>query len=268
MKVATWNVNSIRVRRDRVLTWLEARQPDVLCLQELKTVDSDFPLEAVRSVGYHAVTWGQRTYNGVAIISKEEPVDVVRGFGDGGDDSQARFIAATIAGVRVVSGYIPNGQRMTSDKYPYKIEWYRRLKRWLEANCSPGGPVLVCGDFNVALTDADVGPGEWEGGVLYNPEIVGMLEDLMSWGLTDVFRIHNPEPGQYSWWDYRQAAFERDSGMRIDYIFATQPLVDAAVASFIDKDERIEVENDKPSDHAPVVATFDYTGQPSQGMLL
>ncbi len=259
MKLVTWNVNSIKVRRDRLLRLLAARQPDVVCLQELKSVESALPVASIRELGYHMVAIGQQTYNGVAILSRSEPRDVVAGLeGDDGDE-QARFIAATIDGLRVISVYVPNGQAMGSDKYAYKIAWLRRLRAYLERYHSPKTPLVVAGDFNVALTPDDCSsPSEWQGGVLYNPEIIGVLEEVLGWGLTDLFRLHNEGPGHLSWWDYRQAAFERDEGMRIDYLFGTEPVAERVVASFIDRDERVEVEGDKPSDHAPVVVSLDW----------
>jgi exodeoxyribonuclease-3 len=156
MKLATWNVNSIRAREERVLRWLETRHPDVVCLQELKVIDEAFPFEALRDAGYHAAVHGQKTYNGVAILSREEPADVVRGFGDEGDDTQARLIAARVGAVRVVSVYVPNGAEVGSDKWAYKLEWLGRLRTWLDRRFEKTDPVALCGDMNVAPDERDV----------------------------------------------------------------------------------------------------------------
>ena len=262
MKIVTWNVNSVKARHDRVMRFLRAREPDVLCLQELKVLDDAFPWAEVEALGYRTAVFGERTYNGVAIVSRAPLEAVTRGFDDGVDDQQARFIAATVDGIRVASVYVPDGQSPTSDKYVYKKQWLQRLRGYLDARHDPAEPLLLCGDFNIVPSDVDVlHPEEWENTVLCNPEVRALLESLLDWGLVDTFRIHDDRPHQFSWWDYRRAAFDRNDGMRIDLILATAPLVERCVTSFIDRDERIEVPGDKPSDHVPVVLSLDWTYQ-------
>jgi exodeoxyribonuclease-3 len=255
MKVASWNVNSIRAREERLRRWLDKQAPDVLCLQELKVADDSFPEDAVRAAGYRAAVHGQRTYNGVAILSRTEPAGVERGFGDGGDDRQARLVSAIIGGVRVVSVYVPNGGEVGSDKWTYKLEWLRRLRRWLNARVSAADPLLLCGDFNVAPEPRDVArPTAWERSVLFHPDARAALEEVRAFGLTDTLRLHHQEAGLYSWWDYRMLAFPKDDGLRIDHIFATAPLARRCTEASIDRDER---KGKQPSDHAPVMACFD-----------
>jgi exodeoxyribonuclease-3 len=254
VKIVSWNVNSVRARRERLFRWLAAQQPDVVCLQELKTTEADFPFDALREAGYHAVIHGQKTYNGVAILSRREAADVERGFGDGGDDTQSRLIAARLAGVRVVSVYVPNGQEVGSEKWIYKLAWLGRLRSWLDRRCAPGEPLVLCGDFNVAPEARDVhDPAAWESTVLFHPAARGALERVRAWGLTDTFRIHHQEAGFYSWWDYRMLAFPKDNGLRIDHIFASEPMARRCTAASIDRQER---KGQLPSDHAPVVAEF------------
>jgi exodeoxyribonuclease III len=251
MKIATWNVNSVKARQERLLAWLGKNQPDVLCLQELKVTDDVFPVEPLRAAGYHAAVWGQKTYNGVAILSKTEPEDVQRGFGDGGDDAHSRSIAATVAGLRIYSIYVPNGQTVGSDKYQYKLEWLRRLRRHLDTHHKPTDALLLCGDFNVAPKESDVAnPQAWEKTVLFDPTCRAALGEIVRFGLVDVFDKHHPEGGQYSWWDYRMLAFPKNNGLRIDHILATEPVARRSVAATIDRQER---KGKLPSDHAPVV---------------
>jgi exodeoxyribonuclease-3 len=254
LTIATWNVNSIRARRERVLPWVEAKRPDVLCMQETKVKDEAFPVEDFAAVGYRATLWGQSPYNGVAILSREPAQDVVRGFGDGGDDTQARFLAATVAGVRVLCAYVPNGQESGSPAFVYKLEWLDRLRRFLERTADRSAPVLLCGDMNVAPEPADVhDPAQWEGKTLFHPDERAALGRVSAWGLTDAFRRHHPEPGRYSWWDYRQLAFPRNQGLRIDHVFVSAPLLARCTACDIDRDAR---KGKQPSDHAPVIAAF------------
>ena len=255
MKVTTWNVNSIRSRLERLLRWLEKTRPDVVCLQELKATDEAFPYEVIQEAGYQAVVLGQKTYNGVAILARDEPTDVERGLGDDEEDSQARLVAADVAGVRIISAYVPNGQTVGSEKYAYKLAWMGRLRRYLEDRHRPTEPMVLCGDFNVALDDLDVAnPEKWAGSVLCHPASRDAFEQVRQWGLTDVFRQHHPEGGIYSWWDYRMLAFPKNDGLRIDHILATQPLAKRCTGAEIDRDER---KGQKPSDHAPVIAIFD-----------
>ena len=255
MKIATWNVNSIRSRLERLLRWLEKARPDVVCLQELKVTEDAFPFDPIREAGYHAAVCGQKTYNGVAILAREEPAEVERGLGYDADDPQARLIAADVAGVRVISAYVPNGHTVGSEKYDYKLDWLRRLGEYLERHYQPSDPLILCGDFNVAPDDSDVAnPERWSGSVLCHQAAREALEAVRRWGLTDVFRQHHPEGGIYSWWDYRMLAFPKNDGLRLDHIFTTEPLANRCTGAEIDRDER---KGQKPSDHAPAIATFD-----------
>jgi len=255
MKIATWNVNSIRARLERLLAWLRKVRPDVLCLQELKATDDVFPSEVIREAGYHAAVHGQKTYNGVAILTREEPANVDVGLGDEVDDPQARLIAADVAGVRVISAYVPNGQAVGSEKYNYKLGWLWRLREYLERRYEPTDPLILCGDFNVAPDDQDVAnPERWAGSVLCHQDARDSLEQVRAWGLTDVFRQHHPEGGLYSWWDYRMLAFPKNDGLRLDQIWATESAARCCTTSEIDRDER---KGQKPSDHAPVIAVFE-----------
>lgn len=255
MKVATWNVNSVRSRLDRVVAWLAANQPDALCLQETKTEDKTFPFEALQAAGYHIAHHGQKTYNGVAILSKTPAEDVVRGFGDDEDDPQSRFIAGTVGGVRILSAYIPNGSELDSPKYQYKLRWLARLRQHLDRHYTKDRPLLLCGDFNVAPDERDVhDPGKWERTVLFSPDIRAALAEVAKFGLVDTFRLHHQDGGKFSWWDYRMLAFPRNEGLRIDHVFATAPIADRCKAASIDREER---KGKQASDHAPVVVEID-----------
>jgi exodeoxyribonuclease-3 len=255
LTIATWNVNSIRARRERLLRWLDSREPGVVCLQELKVRDEDFPFEVLREAGYHAAVVGQKTYNGVAVLTREEPEHVQRGLGDGVDDPQARFVAVRVAGIDVVSVYVPNGGELDSEKCAYKLEWTRRLRAWLDGHHAPTDRLALCGDFNVAPEVRDVAnPEAWEESVLFHPEMRAALEHVRDFGLVDTFRLHHEEEGLYSWWDYRMLAFPRNQGLRIDHILASPPLAERCVDAWIDRQER---KGKQPSDHAPVVAVFD-----------
>ena len=255
MKLATWNVNSVRAREERLLRWLEANRPDALCLQELKVTEDGFPALSLGSLGYRAAVHGQKTYNGVAVLSKTEPSDVERGFGDGGDDAQARLVAARVGGVKVVSAYVPNGAEVGSDKWAYKLDWLRRLRAWLDRRFAKGDLVALCGDFNVAPEARDVcDPEAWEPSVLFHPEARAALEHVRAWGLVDAFRLHHEEGGLYSWWDYRMLAFPKNRGLRIDHVLLSEPLAARCRAARIDRNER---KGKQPSDHAPVVVELD-----------
>ncbi len=251
MKIATWNVNSVKARRERLLAFLARHAPDVVCLQELKTEEKGFPFEEVRAAGYFAAVLGQKTYNGVAVLSREEPADVSTGFGDGGDESQARLVAATVGGLRIASAYIPNGKEVGSEKWPYKLEWLARLAAWVERQAD-GPPLVLCGDFNVAPEERDVAsPAAWADSVLCHPEVRSAWERILSAGLVDSFRLHHAEGGLYSWWDYRMLAFPKNEGLRIDHVLLAPALVPRCTGAFIDRDER---KGKLPSDHAPVFA--------------
>ena len=259
MKLVTWNINSIRMRMEKLLTWIGTEQPDVLCLQETKVEDAGFPVEQLRSRGYEVATYGQRSYNGVAIASKWPLADVVRGFGDGEPDEDARLIAATVktpelGDLRVVCVYVPNGQELTSEKFPFKLAWYKRLRRFLDRTATPATSVVVCGDMNVTFDDRDVcDPKKWAGQIHCSADERTALADVIAFPLVDLFRKHNPDGGVYSWWDYRGVAFFKNQGLRIDYIFATQPVAERTTACTIDRNAR---KGQDASDHAPVIATI------------
>jgi exodeoxyribonuclease-3 len=255
MKIATWNVNSVRARADRLFGVLERHKPDVLCLQELKAQDELFPLARVREAGYHAATFGQKTYNGVAILSRSEPREIERGLRDGVEDPQARFISALVDGVRVISVYVPNGAEVGSDKYTYKLAWLARLREYLDKHLRPGDPIAICGDYNVAPSDLDVArPEEWKDSVLCHPTVREALARVCAFGLLDSFRALHAEGGQYSWWDYRTMGFQRGNGLRIDHVLVTPGLAARCREAQIDRDER---KGQSPSDHAPVLAVFE-----------
>lgn len=254
MKIATWNVNSITARLPLVLKWLEAARPDVLCVQETKCTDDRFPASAFGELGYATVTFGQPTYNGVAILSRASCTDIQRGFPADEPGSQARLLAATVEGIRVVNVYIPNGQAVGTDKYQFKLEWMRRLRLFFDAFYDVTAPILLCGDFNVAPEDRDVhDPKLWEGRVLFSEPERAALEEIKGWGFVDAFRLHQPGSGHYSWWDYRAGAFRRNLGLRIDHIWVSEPLAVRCTGVWIDKETRAW---ERPSDHAPVVAEF------------
>lgn len=255
MRIATWNVNSVKAREARVLGWLRTHRPDALCLQELKTTDEAYPADAVRVEGYDSAVYGQKAFNGVALISPH-PIDAVRrGLED--DDPQARLIAGVVRGVTVYSGYFPNGRTVGSEAWEYKLAWMGRLLDLLDARHDPGDPVVLTGDFNVAPDDLDAAdPEKWASSVLCHPLAREALERIRAWGFVDVVRKHNPEGRLYSWWDYRRLAFPRNDGLRIDHVFATVPVAEASAGAWVDRDQRKGRKTDVPSDHAPVVADF------------
>lgn len=257
---ATWNVNSLRMRLERLLLWLAERRPDILCLQELKMEASLFPAEALRQAGYHAAVVGQKGYNGVAVLSRVEHgelADVVPGLQDGVDDPEARLIAATVPalGVRVMSVYVPNGQVVGSDKFAYKLAWLRRLRRYLDHRCDPAAPLLLCGDFNIAPEDRDVhDPELWKDTVICHPEARQGLAEVTAWGLDDALRLVCADGGLYTYWDYRQLAFPRNHGLRIDHVLCSRPLSQRVREVTIDRQAR---KGKQPSDHAPLLVAFN-----------
>lgn len=254
MKIATWNVNSVTARLPLVLRWLDDARPDVLCLQETKCADERFPREEFAELGYRSESHGQPTYNGVAILSRAPAADVQRGFPGKEEASHARLIAATVEGVRVVNVYVPNGQSVGTDKYAFKLRWLERLREFFDDECWPDDEVLVCGDFNVAPEDRDVyDPAEWRGRILFSEPEKRALRHVMEWGFTDAFRLHHPEGGQYSWWDYRAGSFRRNQGLRIDHVWVSEPLARRCTGAWVDKAPRGW---ERPSDHTPVVAEF------------
>lgn len=255
MKIATWNVNSIVARQTHVVRWLDLARPDVLCMQETKCVDEKFPAQLFEDIGYHAESFGQAAYNGVAILSRTECANVQRGLPDDDPGAQARVIAATIGGVRIVNAYFPNGQAVGAEKYYFKLEWMKRLRRYFDSHFNPSDPVLLCGDFNVAPEDRDVhDPQLWRGRILFSEPEHDALSRIKSWGFIDAFRLHNDQDKQFSWWDYRAGAFRRNLGLRIDHVWVSEPLAAKSASVVIDKEPR---RWEKPSDHAPVVAEFN-----------
>ena len=254
MKIAAWNVNSLKVRLPQLLDFLATRQPDAVCLQETKLTDDAFPIADLAAAGYRVVFSGQKTYNGVAILSRAEPVDVQAGI-PGFDDEQKRVIAATVDGVRLVCVYCPNGQSLDSDKYPYKLAWFDALAAWLKDELTHHPRLAVLGDYNVAPHDEDVhDPAKWEGQVLVSAPEREAFSALLELGLADAFRQFEQPEKSFSWWDYRQLAFRRNAGVRIDHVLLSEALTPLCSACVIDKEPR---RNEQPSDHAPVVATLD-----------
>lgn len=254
-KIATWNVNSLRVRLPHVLAWLEEHKPDVLALQEIKMPDDDFPLDVIREAGYHAVVSGQRTYNGVALLSREPMTEIVREF-PVLEDPQRRVLGAAIGDIHILDLYVPNGESVGSEKYQYKLRWLEHLDEYLIDALKQFPKTIILGDFNIAPADIDVhDPASWEGKVLCSEPERQAFQKLLDAGLVDCFRQLSPsEEKAYSWWDYRMYAFKRNMGLRIDHILASTALSSACVKCYIDKGPR---GLERPSDHAPVVAEFD-----------
>jgi exodeoxyribonuclease-3 len=257
MRIATWNVNSIRPRIEQLTSRLARAQPDVVCLQETKVEDEKFPASDLGEAGYAFVHFGQKTYNGVAILARYGLAleDVRRGFHDDADDAHRRLISATIEGIRVVNVYVPNGQEVGAPAYHYKLEWLAKLKADLERHQRSDEPILVCGDFNVAPEPIDVhNPKKWEKTVLFHPDVRARLHELMSFGLVDAFREKHPEAKEYSWWDYRLGGYKRNWGLRIDLALVTGPLFARVTEVRIDRGPR---EAERPSDHTPVIVYVD-----------
>lgn len=254
MKVATWNVNSINVRMPQLLGWLENEDIDIICLQETKTVDENFPIASIKDAGYYAEFVGQKSYNGVAIISKFPITDVQKNFLDDDDESPKRLIAATINGLRIVNTYIPNGTQLGTDKFTFKLDWLQRLRRFFDDNCDKNSDVLLCGDFNVAPDELDVwSVPVWQGKLHFSKSERAAMHYVKQWGFVDVFRKMNGDVQEFSWWDYREGAWQRNRGLRIDHIWTSQSLADKCTKCWIDKAPRTL---EKPSDHTPVIAEF------------
>lgn len=256
MRLATWNVNSLRARMPRVEEWFADVRPDVVCLQETKLAEDAFPHDVFAAWGYEAVHHGQGQWNGVAIVSRVGLDDPVRGFADGEPaDPEARLVTATCAGVRVSSVYVPNGRELDHDHYRYKLAWLRRLRANLDRNESPDGDVIVTGDFNIAPADHDVYDiADFANATHVSDAERAALRSVESWGLIDVFREKYDDDGLFSWWDYRAGAFNQGKGMRIDLVLATRSVADKARWTAVDRQSR---KGDKPSDHAPVVVDID-----------
>jgi exodeoxyribonuclease-3 len=253
IKLATWNVNSLKVRLPHVLQWLSDNPVDMLCLQETKLTDDKFPQVEIESAGFHVAYVGQKTYNGVAIIAKHPITDVVKN-NPFFPDEQQRLLAATIDGIRVICAYVPNGQSVGSDKYQYKLAWLEGLHTWLESELTKHPSLAILGDYNVAPADADVhDPAAWVGQVLVSESERAALNKLIALGLSDAFRLFDQPEKSFSWWDYRQLGFRRNQGMRIDHILLSPPLAKRCTACVIDKAPR---KLEQPSDHTPVIATL------------
>jgi exodeoxyribonuclease III len=248
LKLATWNVNSLKVRLPHLLDWLAANQPDALCLQELKCEDKAFPAGELEAAGYRAVFNGQRTYNGVAILSRSEALDVQRDI-PGLADEQKRVIAATVAGVRIVCGYFPNGQAVGSEKFAYKLQWLAALTAWLRAEIASHPALVLAGDYNIAPEDRDAHP-DWKEEIHVSPPEREAFRALLGLGLEDAFRAFEQPEKTFSWWDYRMMAFRRNFGLRIDHLLVTPALRPRLARCWIDKAPR---KLERPSDHAPVL---------------
>ena len=254
MKLATWNINSLNVRLPHVLDWLARQQPDVLCLQETKLEDAKFPVEALRQAGYHALFHGQKTYNGVAILTREPALEVATGI-PGFEDDQKRVIAATLAGVRIVCVYVPNGENMDSPKFQYKMKWLDALRAWLAAELTRHPKLAVAGDYNIAPEARDVhDPALWENKIHFTKPERESLHALFGVGLADSFRLFEQPERSYTWWDYRMMSFRRKMGLRIDHILLSPTLAKLCGSCTIDIEPR---KLERPSDHAPVIAELD-----------
>ena len=253
MKIATWNVNSLKVRLPQVLDWLAANEPDVLCLQETKLTDENFPADEIRAAGYHVVFSGQKTYNGVAVISTAEASDVITDV-PGLDDPQRRILCVTIGGVRILNLYVVNGQEVGSEKFAHKLHWLEKLSDYIADQLKVHKRFVTVGDFNIAPDDRDVhDPEAWHERILCSTPERQALQRIVELGLCDVFRKFPQQENSFSWWDYRAAAFRRNMGLRIDLILASQALAEHCISCTIDKEPR---SLERPSDHAPVIAEF------------
>ncbi|AGA35444.1 Exodeoxyribonuclease III [Thioalkalivibrio nitratireducens DSM 14787] len=254
MKIASWNVNSLKVRLPQVLTWLETRSPDILALQETKTTDEAFPVDAIRGAGYEVGYSGQKTYNGVAVLARS-PISEMLTDPPGLDDAQRRILAVTVGGIRLVNLYVVNGEAVDSEKYAYKLDWLRRAQLWLKAELEQYPQMVVLGDFNIAPDDRDVhDPEEWRDRVLCSVPEREALKGILDLGFGDCFRVREQPEAQFSWFDYRAASFRRNRGLRIDLILASRELLQHCRHSSIDLEPRGW---ERPSDHAPVIAEFD-----------
>jgi len=253
MKLASWNVNSLKVRLPHVLDWLAEHQPDILGLQETKTIDENFPQDEIEAAGYQVNFAGQKTYNGVAVISKLPATDIVTDL-PGLDDPQRRVLGCTVGDVRFLNLYIPNGSEVGSEKYEYKLGWLDALIKYVKTQLAEHNNLVVVGDYNIAPDDRDLwDPEGWKDKILVSPPERAALQKLFDMGLTDTFRLFEQEENLYSWWDYRAAGFRRNNGMRIDLLLSSPAMTERCTASYIDKEPR---KLERPSDHAPVVAEF------------
>lgn len=250
LSIATWNVNSIRVRVEQVLAWIRSHSPDVLALQELKSTDEAFPLDAFTALGYQVAVSGQATYNGVAILSLKPLTDIVHGI-PGYEDAQKRVLTVTVNDMRVVCVYVPNGASVDSDKYQYKLQWFEHFLKYAEKTKKEYPRTVILGDYNIAPEDRDVhDPALWQGQVLVSEKERACFKALLALGFQDAFRILNPEENNYTWWDYRMNAFKRNMGLRLDHILATPAVMVHAKQCGVDKTPRTW---ERPSDHAPLI---------------
>jgi len=253
VKIASWNVNSLRVRLPQVLQWVEAEKPDILGLQETKTVDEGFPREEVEEAGYRVLFSGQRTYNGVAVLSREDATDPVTDL-PGLDDPQRRVLGATIGGVRFLNLYVPNGSEVGSDKYAYKLDWLEKLHVHIQTEIGEHERFVAVGDLNIAPEDRDVhDPEAWAGEVLCSDPEREAFQRLLDAGLSDAFRLFEQEEKTWTWWDYRGGAFRRNMGLRIDHILVSDALKQACTGCRVDREPRTW---ERPSDHTPILAEF------------
>ena len=254
MKLATWNVNSLKVRLPQVVDWAGKHRPDVLCLQETKLQNDQFPAVEIRAAGYEPLANGQKTYNGVCIVSLGPPSETITEI-PGLEDPQKRVLAATIGGIRIINAYVPNGESVESDKYQYKLKWLAAFSGWLKAELAQHPRLAVLGDFNVAPEDRDVyDPKAWEGQVLFSAPERDALKSLLAVGFKDAFRLFEQPERSFTWWDYRMNAFRRKMGLRIDHILLSEALAKVCTACTIDIEPR---KNERPSDHAPVIAELN-----------
>lgn len=259
LKIATWNVNSLKIRLPHLLDWLAANSPDVVCLQETKMEDHRFPQAEIEAAGYQAAFSGQKTYNGVALLSRLPLAAVVYG-NPHFPDAQKRLIAATVSGVRVISAYVPNGQEVGSEKYAYKLAWLAALRQWVTQMLHDTPQLVLAGDFNIAPDDRDVhDPQRWAGKILCSAPERQAFQDLLNLGLVDSFRCFEQPERAFSWWDYRMLGFQKNLGLRIDHVLLSSPLAEACSAAWIDRAPR---KLERPSDHAPALATFSLPRQP------
>lgn len=254
MKIASWNVNSLKVRLPHLLDWLATARPDVVCLQELKLEDANFPRAEIEAAGYHVAFSGQKTYNGVALLARSPIEDVVRG-NPHFPDEQKRLISGTVDGVRVVGAYMPNGQEVGCDKYDYKLRWLDALAEWLDGELRQHPQLALCGDYNIAPDDRDVhDPQRWRDCILVSEPERAAFRRLLALGLSDSFRLFEQPEKTFSWWDYRMLGFQKNLGLRIDMILLSAPLAEKCSAAGVDREPR---KRERPSDHAPVWAQLD-----------
>lgn len=256
-RIATFNANSIRVRIPIIQEWLSEHTPDILCIQETKVQDQEFPISAFSDLGYSTVFRGQKGYNGVALVSKETALQPRFGLDDGKDPDEARLLCAEVSGITIVNTYIPQGTETTSPNFTYKLEWFERLLNYFSRHFTPQTPLVWVGDLNVAPTPLDVhDPEALDGHVCFHPLEREAFQRILDWGFSDVFRLHHPDERVYSFWDYRvRGGLSRNQGWRLDHVLATRSLSDRSVGAFIDKAPRLK---ERPSDHTFVVAEFDW----------